>query len=153
MRSWRHFEFSLKGAYTRNVAYFKDERRNNWNSYWNIISALNYFLSFLVFSFWTMKYAIRLTILCIIFLVFILRYRTVVAMVVSLVFVTIVYLLANTAYLTALTPDEILSSDAVAAVNNHKFTLNLFQFWIYILYLVRDFLFQPITQESLQKNS
>lgn len=86
-------------------------------------------------------------------LVFILHHRTVVAMVVSLVFVTIVYLLANTAYLTALTPDEILSSDAVAAVNNNTFTLNLFQFWIYILYLVRDFLFQPITQESLQKNS
>lgn len=38
-------------------------------------------------------------------------------MVASLTFIIIVYLLANVAYLTALTPEEILSSDAVAAVS------------------------------------
>ncbi|XP_071838363.1 cystine/glutamate transporter-like [Apostichopus japonicus] len=57
--------------------------------------------------------------------------KTVVAMVVSLVFVTIVYLLANTAYLTALTPDEILSSDAVAAT----FAVRVLKSWSWTIWI------------------
>lgn len=57
--------------------------------------------------------------------------RTVLAMVVSLTFVIIVYLLANVAYLTALTPEEILSSDAVAAT----FAVRVLKEWSWTIWI------------------
>ncbi|KAJ8030789.1 Cystine/glutamate transporter [Holothuria leucospilota] len=57
--------------------------------------------------------------------------RTVRAMVGSMTFIIIVYLLANVAYLTALTPNEILSSDAVAAT----FAVRVLKRWSWTIWI------------------
>lgn len=48
------------------------------------------------------------------------------AMIISLVLVTVIYLLTNVAYLTAMTPSDILGSDVVAAVRLKNKTKNVF---------------------------
>ncbi|KAJ8046083.1 Y+L amino acid transporter 2 [Holothuria leucospilota] len=53
------------------------------------------------------------------------------AMTISFVCVTIMYLLANIAYVTVLTPEEIMSSDAVAAL----FAVRIIGKWSFIIWV------------------